>query len=60
MRNRLKRIVRESFRQQRLDLKGYDFLVMCRHQALQAKNAELSAALDKHWRNIIRQKQCAN
>jgi ribonuclease P protein component len=49
-RNRLKRIIRESFRQQQPALKGLDFVVMNRPQAEQQTNAVLFESLENHWR----------
>ena len=47
-RNRIKRQVRESFRQQR-QLPGCDFVVIGRPAASRASNAELRQSLDRLW-----------
>lgn len=47
-RNRLKRIVRESFRQQR-GLGGVDIVVINQPAASQATNKALFDSLDSHW-----------
>jgi ribonuclease P protein component len=52
-RNRLKRIIRESFRQQQLALTGLDLVVMNRPRAEQQTNAVLFESLDKHWRQCV-------
>ena len=56
-RNRVKRLVRESFRLHQSSLAGLDIVVMSRDGAPQASNPELTAALQTHWRRIA--KQCA-
>lgn len=52
-RNRIKRLCRESFRQQD-NLPVVDLVVMTRASAVSATNAELFSALDKHWQRIRR------
>lgn len=51
-RNRIKRLVRESFRTHRDDLPPVDLVVMARGEAVRATNRELHASLEKHWRRI--------
>ena len=48
-RNRLKRIVRESFRSHKDTLGGLDFVVMCQTAASRARNKELFDSLAEHW-----------
>jgi len=48
-RNRLKRLVRESFRQHRTDLEGLDVVVLNQPAAMRASNKELFDSLHKHW-----------
>ena len=55
-RNRIKRLVRESFRLKVDRLSGVDFVVMARTAARQADNQSLSMCLEKHW--IILIKRC--
>jgi ribonuclease P protein component len=57
-RNRIKRLVRESFRQQQAGLQALDIVVLCRNGAVDASNEVLFAALDKHWHRL--NKRCAN
>lgn len=51
-RNRIKRLVRESFRLRVSELPPLDIVVMARRDAVGASNAELFAALDALWRRI--------
>ena len=53
-RNRIKRLVRESFRQ--TQPYSADYVVMAGSSAVQANNSELASALEKHW--LILQKKC--
>ncbi len=48
-RNRLKRIVRESFRSHKDMLSGLDFVVMCQTAASRASNKKLFDSLAEHW-----------
>ncbi|WP_455198190.1 ribonuclease P protein component [Kaarinaea lacus] len=52
-RNRIKRIVRESFRHHQQQLAGLDIVVMCRDGATQANNRELFSSLNRHWKRVI-------
>lgn len=49
-RNRLKRVIRESFRQHRAGLGGIDIVVLSQAGAAKCSNAVLFASLEKHWR----------
>jgi len=53
-RNRIKRVVRESFRQHQADLQGLDIVVMNQVAAAQASNKELFASMAGHWRGCTR------
>lgn len=52
-RNRLKRIIRESFRVNQNKLKGNDFVVVVRKK-LDVNNKNIDATLIKHWDNVIK------
>ena len=51
-RNRIKRIVRESFRHHRLELNGIDYVVLCRRKAVMASNQALFGSLAQHWLHV--------
>jgi ribonuclease P protein component len=49
-RNRLKRVVRESFRQHQTELTGLDVVVINQSAARLADNRQLTASMSGHWR----------
>jgi ribonuclease P protein component len=51
-RNRIKRLVRESFRRARLELPPIDLMVMAREQAVGLSGAELLAELQVLWKKL--------
>lgn len=51
-RNRIKRVVRESFRHALPDLPAADVVVIAQHAAANAGNADLRDALAGHWRDL--------
>jgi ribonuclease P protein component len=51
-RNRLKRIVRESFRLNRGTIGGQDLVVLNKRDAANASNRTLFDSLERHWRRI--------
>lgn len=54
-RNRLKRVIRESFRKHQALLSASacrDIVVLPRTQAVTTSNEELFASLEKHWREV--------
>ncbi len=53
-RNRIKRVIRESFRHVRDDLKPMDLVVLCRRAAVEADNATLYDSLARHWKRFHR------
>ena len=48
-RNRLKRMVRESFRNHRATLQGLDVVVLNQPAAMRAGNKALTDSLQRHW-----------
>lgn len=52
VRNRIKRIVREHFRQRQQQLGGLDYVVMGRAGLAEQGHAVLSASLQRHWQRI--------
>jgi ribonuclease P protein component len=55
-RNRIKRIIRESFRTHQRLLAGFDLVVINQPGAVSASNAELFESLEKHWRRCSKAK----
>lgn len=51
-RNRLKRLVRESFRRAQRTLGGIDIVVMARDKAGVASNAAVLDSLVQHWQKL--------
>jgi len=51
-RNRIKRIVRESFRQYKGRLVEYDFVVMCRKKAGQVDKKVLASSIQSHLKKL--------
>jgi ribonuclease P protein component len=56
-RNRIRRIIRESFRRHQQALPGVDLVVSARSRALAAPGPELHASLAALWRQVI--ERCA-
>jgi ribonuclease P protein component len=56
-RNRLKRLIRESFRHRQQELPAVDLVVNARAAATKATNTEIRASLSAHWDRIVR--RCA-
>ena len=53
-RNRIKRVIRESFRVHRAELAGLDLVVLARSGLDRIPNAELRRLLVDHWRRLSR------
>lgn len=54
-RNRIKRLIRESFRQRYVDGRDphpVDYVVLPQRAAVSVPNAQLRERLDRHWRRI--------
>ena len=56
-RNRIKRIIRESFRLNQANLPAADFVIMAKPVTKSVINADLFESLDNHWSRLI--KKCA-
>jgi ribonuclease P protein component len=58
LRNRLKRIIRESFRKNQHRLPARDMVIMVRRSIMLIDKAQLNSNLEKHWKSVI--EQCEN
>ena len=56
-RNRLRRLIRESFRLRQRELPGIDIVITARPSAKTAAADELKKSLESHWQYLIR--KCA-
>lgn len=56
-RNRLRRLIRESFRQRQCELPSVDIVITARVAAKGAAGQELRTSLETHWQYLIR--KCA-
>ena len=55
VRNRLKRLFRESFRKNQHRLPPRDMVVMVKREILEREPAQIRADLEQHWNSIIEQ-----
>jgi ribonuclease P protein component len=53
-RNRIKRVIRESFRQRQQQLAGLDLVVINQPAAASASNVEINDSLARHWERCAR------
>ena len=53
-RNRIKRLIRESFRHHQHELPAVDIVVNARSGARDADKTVLTRSLEKHWRTVIK------
>lgn len=53
-RNRVRRLIRESFRRSKSRLSGLDIVIMARPAADGTPNAALFDSLEKHWQRLER------
>lgn len=51
-RNRVKRLIRESFRGAKMRLTDLDIVIMARRQAEMSANAAVNASLSRHWQAL--------
>jgi ribonuclease P protein component len=56
-RNRVKRIVREAFRQRHPVIPGFDVVVMARNGCAEASSAALRTSFNRHWNMLLQ--RCA-
>jgi ribonuclease P protein component len=56
-RNRIKRVIRESFRQHPQRLAGLDIVVINQPAAAMADNSAMRESLERHWQRCTKAKQ---
>ena len=56
-RNRIKRVIRESFRHLQHDLPNIDVVIMCRPAAVDLNSKKMRKQLDRQWAYICRKVQ---
>lgn len=56
-RNRLKRLIRESFRHRQDELAGLDIIVLARKGMADLDNPAVFEVLDKQWRRVTRRRE---
>ncbi|WP_139557251.1 ribonuclease P protein component [Methylotetracoccus oryzae] len=56
-RNRVKRILREAFRERHAVLPGLDVIVMARNGCAEASSAALRTSFNRHWNQLLQ--RCA-
>jgi len=54
-RNRFKRIVRESFRQHKVQLAGLDIVVLAKQAANKATSRQIRTVLEQQWQHLAKQ-----
>lgn len=54
-RNKLKRIIRESFRKHKSVLANIDIVVLSRADVARRESTAISAALERHWQTVAAQ-----
>ncbi|MGI9228666.1 MAG: ribonuclease P protein component [Gammaproteobacteria bacterium] len=59
-RNRLKRLIREGFRQRQQQLAGLDIVVMAQKNIAKINNEGIQASLSKHWEKTVRCKDSSS
>lgn len=58
-RNRLKRVIRESFRCNQSALNGIDIVVLSRADVARRNSAQIKSALERHWSTLSANNQVA-
>ena len=58
-RNRIKRVVRESFRLHRPHLTELDVVAIAKRPAKNANQHQLRSSLEQHWHNLSKDETCA-
>jgi ribonuclease P protein component len=55
-RNRIKRLIRESYRKHQLQLSGLDIVVLARKGLDQQDNSAITKLTDKQWQDLIQRR----
>ena len=55
-RNRIKRVIRESFRHHRQQISGLDLVVLARAGTAPLTNKQLFSSLEYHWKRLVETK----
>lgn len=53
-RNRIKRVIRESFRLHQHDIPAIDIVVLVRNGVMEMENADINKLIEKLWRKLSR------
>lgn len=53
-RNRIKRVIRDSFRLNQHDIPHLDIVVLVRNGVMEMENAEINKLIEKLWRKLSR------
>ena len=59
-RNRIKRLIRESYRQNRKSLPGIDLVVMAKPITKSADNQQIFQSLEQHWKRLAKNFETQN
>lgn len=59
-RNRIKRLLRESFRRNQHRLSGWDIVALARDGCVEQSNQTLSRALERHWQRLLTPRDTRN
>ena len=57
VRNRIKRVMRESFRHNQEKLSGLDIVIIARHECDTLDNKKLRKGIDDLWEKLLKQSQ---
>ena len=55
-RNRIKRVIRESFRHHKQQIRGLDLVVLAKAETVPLTNKQLFSSLESHWKRLAETK----